>query len=195
MATAPSFGVMQNRFPLVKPIASDAKNASAFDVIGQFGSLQPWFSVPSAAYGLPDASPVVPDGCDVVQVHLLHRHGARYPTSGPGPAAFATKLHEMASSTAHFEANGDVQFLRNWTYKLGAEILTPFGRSQMCVFYFILILICGFNLLVFDRYDLGVGFRVRYGQSNKTCRLAYDDCWCRRAPERVQRCPCFQDHF
>ena len=146
MATAPSFGAMQNRFPLVNPIASDAKDTNAFDVIRHFGSLQPWFSVPSAAYGLPDASPVIPNGCDIVQVHLLHRHGARYPTSGPGPASFATKLHEAASSTTSFEANGDAQFLRNWTYKLGAEILTPFGRSQLCVFYFILFLICGFDL-------------------------------------------------
>lgn len=134
MATAPSFGVMENRFPLVEPIASDAKNADDFDVIHHFGSLQPWFSIPSADYGLPDASPVIPNGCDIVQVHLLHRHGARYP-SGSDPSSFATKLHEAANSGTHFEANGDLQFLRNWTYKLGAEILTPFGRSQLCVVF------------------------------------------------------------
>ncbi|KAJ3569059.1 hypothetical protein NP233_g5303 [Leucocoprinus birnbaumii] len=144
MATAPSFGPMENRFPLVKPVASDAKNADDFDVIHHFGSLQPWRSVPSAEYGLPDASPVIPNGCDIVQVHLLHRHGARYPTSGVGPASFAAKVHQSASAGKGFEATGDLQFLRNWTYKLGAEILTPFGRSQL--------------------YDLGVGFNVRYGE-------------------------------
>ncbi|KXN83922.1 3-phytase A [Leucoagaricus sp. SymC.cos] len=144
MVTAPTFSPNTNRFPLVKPIASDAKDAEDFDVIHHFGSLQPWRSIPSAEYGLPDASPVVPKGCDIIQVHLLHRHGARYPTSGTGPATFAAKIHDAANSVEGFEAAGDLAFLRDWTYKLGAEVLTPFGRSQL--------------------YDLGVGFRVRYGE-------------------------------
>jgi hypothetical protein len=65
---------------------------------------------------------------------LLHRHGALYPSSGVGPATFVAKLHEVANSEAGFKANGYLELLRNWTYKLGAEILTPFGRSQQRVF-------------------------------------------------------------
>lgn len=46
----------------------------------------------SADYGLPDASPLIPEGCNIVQMQLLYRHGARYPTSGAAPSTFAQKL-------------------------------------------------------------------------------------------------------
>jgi hypothetical protein len=53
----------------------------------------------------------------------------RYPTSYPdGPAAFAAKL----SDTAGWKSSGGLEFLNDWTYKLGSELLTPFGRSQLC---------------------------------------------------------------
>jgi hypothetical protein len=83
------------------------------------------------SFGLPWAAPQIPDGCDLQQVHLLHRHGARYPTSGGGgPASFAAKIHSAASGNG-FTAKGSIRFLNTWTYKLGAEILTPFGREQL----------------------------------------------------------------
>ncbi|KXN87322.1 3-phytase A [Leucoagaricus sp. SymC.cos] len=144
MVTAPSFSHNHNQFPLVKPIAADAKDAKSFNVIRYFGNLSPWRSIPSSNYGLPEASPIVPDDCKIVQVHLLHRHGARYPVSSSSLGGFAAKIHEAANSEEGFEANGDLKFLRTWTYKLGAETLTPFGRAQL--------------------YELGVAFRVRYGE-------------------------------
>lgn len=87
------------------------------------------FSVKS--FGLPDASQLVPEGCELTQVHLVHRHGARYPTSGSSPAAFAAKLQNTVLSGSGFTAKGDLEFLNSWTFKLGAELLTPFGRNQM----------------------------------------------------------------
>lgn len=60
---------------------------------------------------------------------LLYRHGARYPTSGAAPATFAQKLHN-ATRNGTLTFSGDLAFLGDWTYKLGAELLTPFGRSQ-----------------------------------------------------------------
>lgn len=61
-------------------------------------------------------------------MHLLYRHGARYPTSDAAPQTFAKKL---ANAThADFRVSGELAFLADWTYKLGAELLTPFGRSQ-----------------------------------------------------------------
>jgi hypothetical protein len=131
MATAPYFSHNHNQFPLVKPVAADAKDSKSFNVIKYFGNLSPWRSIPSKNYGLPEASPVVPDGCQVVQVHLLHRHGARYPTTSSNIGLFATKIHEAANSETGFEAYGDLKFLRTWTYKLGAETLTPFGRAEL----------------------------------------------------------------
>jgi hypothetical protein len=97
----------------------------------------------SADYGLPHANPLIPEGCTINQMHLLYRHGARYPTSGAAPATFASKLMN-ATKGAGFQVSGELAFLSNWTYKLGAELLTPFGRSQ--------------NFL------LGVEYRQLYGE-------------------------------
>ncbi|KAG1857887.1 histidine phosphatase superfamily [Suillus tomentosus] len=45
------------------------------------------------SFGLPDVSPVIPEGCGLNTVHLLMRHGARYPTSDSGPSQFASDIH------------------------------------------------------------------------------------------------------
>ncbi|EPQ60548.1 phosphoglycerate mutase-like protein [Gloeophyllum trabeum ATCC 11539] len=140
--TAPP-SYMESVYPLSDPLPSGPETPG-FDVIRYWGNLSPWYSVPSAAQGLPYASPQVPTNCSITQVHLLHRHGARYPTSGSGPANFAAKLHASVVNGTGFNASGALAFLASWEYKLGAEILTPFGREQM--------------------YDLGVGFRVKYGK-------------------------------
>lgn len=118
-----------NRFPLVnpQPHGSDAERSN-FDISKYWGNLSPWYSLRSADYGLPDANPLAPEGCDVTQVHLLYRHGARYPTSGAAPATFAQKV--MNATKTGLSVSGDLSFLADWTYKLGAELLTPFGRSQ-----------------------------------------------------------------
>lgn len=142
VATAPSLAKIDDAYPLVRPDTSDHKG-STFNVLKYWGNLSPMYSVDSAEFGLPGTSELVPEGCGLTQVHLLHRHGARYPTSGSSPANFAAKLHN-ASAGAGFDATGPLEFLATWKFKLGAEILTPFGREQL--------------------YALGVGSRVKYGE-------------------------------
>lgn len=117
-------------FPLVAPAPhGQAAHSSSFDIKKYWGNLAPWYSVSSADYGLPESTnPLIPSGCDITQLHLLYRHGARYPTSGAAPATFAAKIAN-ATKTG-FNATGDLTFLADWTYKLGAELLTPFGRTQ-----------------------------------------------------------------
>ncbi|KAK8119933.1 phosphoglycerate mutase-like protein [Apiospora kogelbergensis] len=115
-------------FPLVAPHAHGSGVDSTFNMKRSWGNLSPWYSVPSADYGLPDANPLIPDGCSITQLHLLYRHGARYPTSDAAPAQFAAKIANATKKG--FETKGDLSFLSTWTYKLGAELLTPFGRSQ-----------------------------------------------------------------
>jgi len=61
-------------------------------------------------------------------MHLLYRHGARYPTSDAAPEKFAQKVAN--ATRTGFAVSGELAFLGNWTYKLGAELLTPFGRGQ-----------------------------------------------------------------
>ncbi|TFY65739.1 hypothetical protein EVG20_g5356 [Dentipellis fragilis] len=137
--TAPSIAKVDSIFPLIRP---GSRKSSDFEVLRHLGSLTPIVSNDADTFGLPHSSPVIPDECKLKQAYLLHRHGARYPPEGAEPGLFASKLHAAATG-AGFSATGPLAFLNEWTYKLGAEILTPFGRKQL--------------------YDLGVGFRVSYG--------------------------------
>ena len=115
-------------YPLLAPQPHDSSNDS-FDITKYWGNLSPWYSLRSADYGLPDASPLAPEGCIITQMLLLYRHGARYPTSGAAPSTFAQKLVNTTKS-GNLTFSGELAFLGDWTYKLGAELLTPFGRSQ-----------------------------------------------------------------
>lgn len=133
-----------NQFPLVAPQPwGKGEFDQKFDIAKYWGNLSPWYSVSSADYGLPDASPLIPDGCSIVQMHLLYRHGARYPTTGAAPSTFAQKLLN-ATKLGGFSVTGELEFLSRWNYKLGAELLTPFGRSQ--------------------NFNLGVAYRQLYGE-------------------------------
>ncbi|VDB95974.1 unnamed protein product [Peniophora sp. CBMAI 1063] len=140
--TAPAIAVHVGVDPVVRPDTAD-KKGSKFDMVRSWGSLTPWFSLPADTWGLPESSPVVPKGCEIEQVHIIHRHGARYPTSGSGPSNFAAKLHNITVNGTGFSASGPAEFLNTWQFSLGAEILTPLGREQL--------------------YELGVNARVRYG--------------------------------
>jgi hypothetical protein len=145
--TAPAIPAIENESPIIRPETydddgsgkgSDLGPGQGFDPIRSWGNLSPMFSLPPGTFGLPDASPVVPEGCFIEAVHILHRHGARYPTSGYAPSAFAAKIHAAATG-AGFSASGPLTFLDTWTYKLGAEILTPLGRQQLCVLQLIVL--------------------------------------------------------
>jgi hypothetical protein len=113
-----------------------------FDITQYWGNLSPWYSLRSADYGLPDANPLAPEGCSITQMLLLYRHGARYPTSGAAPSTFAQKLVNLTKN-GNLTFSGELSFLGKWNYKLGAELLTPFGRSQ--------------------NFMLGVSYRELYG--------------------------------
>jgi hypothetical protein len=126
-----------------QPWGSSSSFGQPFDITKYWGNLSPWYSVSSADYGLPDASPLIPEGCNIVQMYLLYRHGARYPTTGAAPSIFAQKLLNV-SQAGGFSVTGELDFLSQWTYKLGAELLTPFGRSQ--------------------NFNLGVAYRQLYGE-------------------------------
>ncbi|KAF8898246.1 histidine phosphatase superfamily [Gymnopilus junonius] len=113
-----------------------------FNLFRNWGNLSPWYSVEKSKFGV-DSGPEPPETCKITGLHFLHRHGARYPTawaSYGGPSKFGGKLHKSPES---WNASGDLDFLNEWTYKLGEELLTPFGRQQL--------------------YDLGISLRMKYG--------------------------------
>ncbi|KAH9966467.1 phosphoglycerate mutase-like protein [Russula dissimulans] len=120
--TAPSYPVHTGAAQLVLPSTlHEGSKKKDFDLFKKWGNLSPWYSVKRGAFGI-DSDPGAPEGCKVTGLHLLHRHGARYPTSYAaygGPTNFAHRLNEAA---ADWTAHGDLDFLNGWTYKLGEEV-------------------------------------------------------------------------
>lgn len=131
LQTAPVGPLREDVYPLISSVeAQKTVQKPSFNPSRSWGNLSPWFSV-GDEFGLPDASQVVPAGCELTQVHLLHRHGARYPSVGEDSSGFAKALHKAATSPGGFKASGPLEFLNTWTYKLGIDILTTFGRQQL----------------------------------------------------------------
>jgi len=83
---------------------------------------------PSPGFGVSEH--VLPAGAEIVQVHMLSRHGSRYPTSDAGVAKFGRRIAE-ARANGTLDASGDLAFLNDWNYRLGGEILVPKGRQEL----------------------------------------------------------------
>ncbi|GAA5985595.1 hypothetical protein JCM10908_007034 [Rhodotorula pacifica] len=132
MAAATSYPSYYDTSPISPPTDLDTEE---FNILHYLGNLSPWRTV---NFGLKSTAQV-PEGCTVEQVQLLHRHGARYPTTGTGASRFA----EEVVGAEGFKASGNLTFLNGWKNPLGLEILTPFGREQL--------------------FNLGVSFRTKYG--------------------------------
>lgn len=71
----------------------------------------------------------LPENASIVQLHMLSRHGARYPTSDESGGSFAEKITNYTRGKGRFE--GPLSFLNDWTYKLGASILVPVGKQEL----------------------------------------------------------------
>ena len=124
LVTAPALPLFTGVAPLVPP---DVKAKHGANVMHSWGNLSPFHSVDS--HGLPESSSIIPEGCELEELHWLQRHGARYPTTqADGPAGIAARL----KASSGWKAKGELSFLNQWDYKLGAEVLTPFGRQQLC---------------------------------------------------------------
>lgn len=57
---------------------------------------------------------------------MLSRHGARYPTEGVQTESFGKRI---AEARGKFNATGQLEFLNDWKYELGSEILVPKGME------------------------------------------------------------------
>lgn len=105
------------------PIAGNAANTSIFQLMGQ---LSPYAPNPSG-FGVEEYP--LPPGSKIGQVHTIHRHGSRYPTTDAGVQEFGKALSENVKAGAKF--TGELSFLNNWSYELGSEILVPVGRQEL----------------------------------------------------------------
>lgn len=110
------------------PIVGNTDNGNIFQNMGQ---LSHYFPNPEG-FGVEEYS--LPATASIVQLNMLARHGARYPTTGSGATTLAAKIHNYTTGVIGGGATftGNLSFLNTWTYKLGAEILVPVGKQE-CV--------------------------------------------------------------
>ncbi|RAL11882.1 phosphoglycerate mutase-like protein [Aspergillus homomorphus CBS 101889] len=117
------------------PSASSAASAPTgflppgFDITAYWGNLRPY----KDASGF-NVSTGVPLGCELSQVHILHRHAQRYPTAYPLDAGsmegFAQKLHNHRLQYPNVSlGTGPLAFLNDWKYLMGTELLLPSGAA------------------------------------------------------------------
>lgn len=58
---------------------------------------------------------------------MLSRHGSRYPTLGSDTTRFGQKVK---AAEGKLKAKGALNFLNDWSYELGHEILVPKGKAS-----------------------------------------------------------------
>ncbi|KAI0072417.1 acid phosphatase, partial [Panus rudis PR-1116 ss-1] len=83
----------------------------------QWGQYSPWF--PAEEY------PPPPESCELVQVHVLQRHGARYPNSDD---EYDKSVGRLLKAKEFKDSKLD--FLRAYEYELDEEELSAFGAAQ-----------------------------------------------------------------
>ncbi|KAJ5284793.1 hypothetical protein N7524_000099 [Penicillium chrysogenum] len=122
--------------PTMSPISSSGAPGptglsypSGFDMKSRWGNLSPYTD--STGFGIDKGFPAE---CELSQVHVLHRHGQRYPSSWPtdGGAmqSFADKVANYSKQNPDKKVgSGPLSFLNDWEYVLGNNLLLPSGAA------------------------------------------------------------------
>lgn len=73
----------------------------------------------------------LPEKCSIKQVHLLSRHGARYPISLGRSRTVTNTLSPENIEQRVEKFTGLLEFLNDWTYNQGNSLLTNLGKRQL----------------------------------------------------------------
>ncbi|OUT23444.1 hypothetical protein CAS74_001763 [Pichia kudriavzevii] len=118
-----TYGVPTSSYTLAQPIetAIQAKDHREGDqnIFQLMGNLSPYYI--SDGWGVYDYA--IPGQCSISQVHLLSRHGSRYPTD---PLVIGKLLDNK-----NYTVTGELEFLNDWKYLQGVNILTKLGNQQL----------------------------------------------------------------
>lgn len=109
--------------PLRTAIPVDGMTDADPGIFKLMGYLSPY--APSPGFGVNEYP--LPPGADIVQVQMLSRHGARYPTSNSNVYQFGKRI----AGADGLKASGPLAFLNSWEYQLGQEILVQRGRQEL----------------------------------------------------------------
>ncbi|KAK1781977.1 histidine phosphatase superfamily [Copromyces sp. CBS 386.78] len=110
--------------PLQTQVPVQGWQPGNLSIFAMMGFLTPY--TPSTGFGV-DEWPL-PEGAKIIWLQMVSRHGSRYPTRGSNVEAFGARL---ANATGKFNAMGELEFLNNWKYQMGMEILVPRGRQEL----------------------------------------------------------------
>ncbi|KAJ5678859.1 hypothetical protein N7462_007103 [Penicillium macrosclerotiorum] len=99
------------------------QGANGRNIFHLMGDLSPYFS-PSEGFGVEEYP--LPLGSNITHMHMLQRHGSRYPSSSEGLDSWAAGIVKKKGVF-----KGKLEFLNDWSYKLGKEILVPKGRQEL----------------------------------------------------------------
>ncbi|ROW18131.1 hypothetical protein VPNG_00096 [Cytospora leucostoma] len=115
--------------PLQTAVPVEGATSGNESIFQMMGFLTPY--MPSPGFGVSEYP--LPAGAEIVQLQMLSRHGSRYPTGGTGSnvVVLGERIAEAKKSSSGFKASGPLEFLNDWSYKLGAEILVPKGRQEL----------------------------------------------------------------
>ncbi|RMZ80309.1 hypothetical protein DV738_g2808, partial [Chaetothyriales sp. CBS 135597] len=110
------------------------RNKSRMLIQKYWGEITPYHENDEDYFGVQDVG--LPAGCQVEQVHLLERHGSRFPTGsesdGTNDERFAAKVANWTSvnSTELLPFTGPLSFLNTYEYQLDASYLVARGAAQ-----------------------------------------------------------------
>jgi hypothetical protein len=110
--------------PLQTSVPIDGMTAANRSIFNLMGYLSPYS--PSTGFGVKEYP--LPPGAEIVQLQMVSRHGSRYPTSGSNVQRLGERIAKAGSK---FKASDKLEFLNDWKYQLGGEILVPKGRQEL----------------------------------------------------------------
>ncbi|RAH42893.1 putative MFS transporter [Aspergillus brunneoviolaceus CBS 621.78] len=84
-----------------------------WNILHHLGGNGPWIEKRGRVHYSQSFGPDL-DGCVIDQVHMMSRHGARYPTRSAGGRTHIALLKRIRD--ANVKLNGSLSFLNNWTY-------------------------------------------------------------------------------
>lgn len=118
-----------SRAAVPKTAPTGSTYQTGFDIKNNWGSISPYFESGTNFKGIETGKTsedyYLPALCRYQQVHVLHRHAERYPTTGTRKLmnVAAEKIYAMTEPPAQKE----LSWLQHWNYTLGEELLVSKG--------------------------------------------------------------------
>lgn len=104
-----------------------------FDPQQNWGAYSPYFTSGVSFAGISEKALhdefTLPDTCSYKQVHMLHRHGDRFPA--PGTTELMQQVAAKLESMTAPPADAGLKWLEKWNYTLGQDILVGKGVANM----------------------------------------------------------------